>query len=59
MLIETVSGIMYGIHFKNCTIYMNSISGAFLSHNKNFLSIDRKANEALLIKFNTFNWNFY
>ena len=24
MLIETVSGIMYGIHFKNCTIYINS-----------------------------------
>ena len=59
MLIETVSGIMYGIHFKNCTIYINSTAGVFLSKDKNILSIDRKANEALLIKFNTFNWNFY
>ena len=39
MLVETVDGIMYGIRFKNCTIYINSISGAFLSHDKNFLSI--------------------
>ena len=59
MLIEIDNKIMDRIHFKNCTIYLNSISGAFLSHNKNFLSIDEKVNEMLLIKFNTFNWNFY
>ena len=59
MLIEIDNKIVYRIHFKNCKIYLNSISGTFLSHNKNFLSIDKKANEMLLIKFNTFNWNFY
>ena len=59
MLIEIDNGIVYKIHFKNCKIYLNSISGAFLNHNKNFLFIDMKANEMLLIKFNTFNWNFY
>ena len=59
MLIEIDNKIVDRIHFKNCTIYLNSISGAFLSHNKNFLSIDEKVNEMLLIKFNTFNWNFY
>ena len=57
MLIETTNGIR--VHFKNCTIYINSAAGIFLSKDKNILSIDRKANEALLIKFNTFNWNFY
>ena len=59
MLIEIDNKIVYRIHFKNCKIYLNSISGAFLSHNKNFLSIDMKVNEMLLIKFNAFNWNFY
>src|SRR5574344_59418 len=59
MLIEIDNGIVYRIHFKNCKIYLNSISGAFLNHDKNFLSIDMKVNEMLLIKFNTFNWNFY
>ena len=59
MLIEIDNKIVDRIHFKNCTIYLNSISGAFLSHNKNFLSIDENVNEMLLIKFNTFNWNFY
>ena len=59
MLIEIDNKIVYRIHFKNCKIYLNSISGAFLSHDKNFLYIDKKANEMLLIKFNTFNWNFY
>ena len=59
MLIEIDNKIVDRIHFKNCTIYLNSISWAFLSHNKNFLSIDEKVNEMLLIKFNTFNWNFY
>ena len=57
MLIETVNGIMYGIHFKNCTIYMNSISGVFLSHDKNFLSIDRKANRVLESKFKICSWD--
>ena len=51
MLVETVNGIMYRIHFKNCTIYINSISGAFLSHDNNFLSIERKANRVLANKF--------
>ena len=59
MLIEIDNKIVYKIHFKNCKIYLNSISGAFLNRNKNFLFIDMKVNEMLLIKFNTFNWNFY
>ena len=59
MLIEIDNKIVHRIHFKNCKIYLNSISGAFLNHNKNFLSIDMKVNEILLIKFNAFNWNFY
>ena len=59
MLIEIDNKIVDRILFKNCKIYLNSMSGAFLSHNKNFLSIDEKVNEMLLIKFNTFNWNFY
>ena len=57
MLIETVNGIMYGIHFKNCTIYINSISGAFLSHDKNFLSIERKINRVLVNKFKICSWD--
>ena len=59
MLIEIDNKIVYRIHFKNCKIYLNSMSGAFLNHNKNFLFIDMKVNEMLLIKFNAFNWNFY
>ena len=59
MIIEIYNKIMYRIHFKNCKIHLNSISGAFLSHNKNFLYIDEKVNEMLLNKFNAFNWNFY
>ena len=57
MLIETSNGIMYGIHFKNCTIYTNSISGAFLSHDKNFLSIERKTNRVLANKFKICTWD--
>ena len=57
MLIETVNGIMYGIHFKNCTIYINSISGAFLSYDKNFLSIERKTNKILANKFKICSWD--
>ena len=57
MLVETVDGIMYGIRFKNCTIYINSISGAFLSHDKNFLSIERKTNRTLENKFKIYSWD--
>ena len=57
MLIEIDNKIMYMIHFKNCKIYLNSISGAFLSHNKNFLSIERKANRVLVNKFKICGWD--
>ena len=57
MIVETVDGIMYGIRFKNCTIYINSISGAFLNHDKNFLSIERKANRVLANKFKICTWD--
>ena len=59
MLIEIDNKIVDRILFKNCKIYLNSISGAFLNHNKNFLSIDKKVNEMLLNKFKILNWNFY
>ena len=59
MLIEIDNKIVDRIHFKNCKIYLNSISGAFLSHNKNFLSIDKKVNKMLLNKFKILNWNHY
>ena len=57
MLVETVNGVVYRIHFKNYTIYINSISGAFLSHDKNFLSIERKANRVLANKFKICTWD--
>ena len=57
MLIEIDNKIVYRIHFKNCKIYLNSISGAFLSHNKNFLSIERKANRVLVNKFKICGWD--
>ena len=57
MLIEIDNKIMYMIHFKNCKIYLNSISGAFLSHNKNFLSIDEKVNRVLANKFKICTWD--
>ena len=57
MLIETVSGIMYGIHFKNCTIYINSTAGVFLSKDKNILSIERKTNRILANKFKICTWD--
>ena len=57
MLIEIDNKIMYMIHFKNCKIYLNSISGAFLSHNKNFLSIERKTNRVLVNKFKICGWD--
>ena len=31
MLIETVNGIVYKVHFKNCAIYINSTAGVFFS----------------------------
>ena len=57
MLVETINGVVYGIHFKNCIIYMNSISGVFLSHDKNFLSIERKTNRVLVNKFKICSWD--
>ena len=57
MLVETVNGVVYRIHFKNYTIYINSISGAFLSHDKNFLSIERKINRVLTNKFKICRWD--
>ena len=51
MIIEIDNKIMYRIRFKNCTIYINSISEDILSYNKNFLSIDEKVNRVLANKF--------
>ena len=51
MLIETVNGIMYKVHFKNCAIYINSSASIFLSKDKNILSIERKTNRVLENKF--------
>ena len=36
---------------------INSISGAFLSHNKNFLSIERKTNRVFANKFKICTWD--
>ena len=57
MLIETIHGIMYRVHFKNCIIYINSIAGAFLSKDKNILSIERKTNRVLANKFKICTWD--
>ena len=57
MLIETIDGIMYGIHFKNCTIYINSLAGIFLSKDKKTLSIERKTNRVLANKFKICTWD--
>ena len=57
MLVETVDGIMYGIRFKNCTIYINSAAGVFLSKDKNILSIKRKTNRVLENKFKICSWD--
>ena len=57
MLIETIHGIMYRVHFKNCIIYINSAAGVFLSKDKNILSIKRKTNRTLVSKFRIRSWN--
>ena len=57
MLIETINGVMYGIHFKNYTIYINSATGVFLSKDKNILSIERKTNRVLESKFKICTWD--
>ena len=57
MLIETTNGVMYRIYFKNCTIYINSAAGAFLSKDKNILFIKRKTNRILINKFRICSWD--
>ena len=57
MLIETVNGIIYRVHFKNCAIYINSTAGVFLSKDKNILSIERKTNRILENKFKICSWD--
>ena len=57
MLIETVNGIVYKIHFKNCAIYINSTASIFLSKDKNILSIERKTNRILENKFKICSWD--
>ena len=57
MLIETVNGIMYKVHFKNCAIYINSSASIFLSKDKNILSIERKTNRVLENKFKICSWD--
>ena len=58
MLVEKIAnGIMYKIHFKNCTMYINSLASIFLSKDKNVLSIERKANRALMNKFKICSWD--
>ena len=57
MLIETVNGIIYKVHFKNCAIYINSVAGVFLSKDKNILSIERKTNRVLKSKFKICSWD--
>ena len=57
MLIETTNGVMYRIHFKNCTIYINSAAGVFLSKDKNILSIKRRTNRILVNKFKICSWD--
>ena len=58
MLVEKVANrIMHRIHFKNCTIYINSLAGIFLSKDKKTLSIERKINRVLINKFRIYNWD--
>ena len=58
MLVEKIAnGIMYKIHFKNCTMYINSLASIFLSKDKNVLSIERKTNRALMNKFKICSWD--
>ena len=57
MLIETTNGVIYRIYFKNCTMYINSAAGAFLSKDKNILFIERKTNRILINKFRICSWD--
>ena len=57
MLVEIANKIMYRIHFKNCTIYINSSVGIFLSKDKDILSIERKTNRVLVNKFKICGWD--
>ena len=57
MLVEIANGVMHRIYFKNCTIYINSATGIFLSKDKNILSIERKTNRILVNKFRIRSWN--
>ena len=57
MLVEIANKIMYRIHFKNCTIYINSLVSIFLSKDKNVLSMERKTNRALMNKFKICSWD--
>ena len=57
MSIETVNGIVYRVHFKNCAIYINSTAGVFLSKDKSILSIERKTNRVLENKFKICSWD--
>ena len=57
MLVEIANKIMYRIHFKNCTIYINSSVGIFLSKDKDILSIERKTNRVLENKFKICGWD--
>ena len=57
MQIETVNGIVYRVHFKNCAIYINSTAGVFLSKDKNIQSIERKTNRILENKFKIYSWD--
>ena len=57
MLVEIANGVMYRIYFKNCTIYINSATGIFLSKDKNILSIERKTDRVLTNKFKICDWD--
>ena len=57
MLVEIVNGVMYGIHFKNCIIYINSATSIFLSKDKNILSIEGKTDRVLTNKFKICDWD--
>ena len=57
MLIETVNGVVYRVHFKNCAIYINSSASIFLSKDKSILSIERKTNRVLDNKFKICSWD--
>ena len=57
MLVEIANKIIYRIHFKNCTIYINSSVGIFLSKDKDILYIERKTNRVLVNKFKICGWD--